>query len=105
MKHTTHARFLALVSALAISLQTPASACTRALYVAKDGTVLTGFKQTETAEALDLRDPATGTVKSIPRSETKSIKTGGTVMPDGLTATLSPQQVADLIRYLSELGK
>ena len=71
----------------------------------KDGAVVTGFKQTETAEAITIRDMITGSVKSIPRNETQSIKTGGTVMPDGLTATLSPQQVADLIRYLSELGK
>jgi hypothetical protein len=33
----------------------------------------------------------TGAVKSIPRSETQSIKTGGTLMPDGLTTTLSPE--------------
>ncbi len=71
----------------------------------KDGTVITGFKQTETAEAIGVRDMTTGAVKSIARSETRSIKTGGTLMPDGLTATLSPQKLADLIRYLSELGK
>jgi putative heme-binding domain-containing protein len=71
----------------------------------KDGTVVTGFKQTETAEAIGVRDMNTGAVKSIPRGETQSIKTGGTLMPDGLTTTLSPQQLADLIRYLSELGK
>jgi putative heme-binding domain-containing protein len=71
----------------------------------KDGTVLTGFKQTETADAIAVRDTTTGTVKSIPRSETQAIKTGGTIMPDGLTSQLNPQQLADLIRYLSELGK
>lgn len=71
----------------------------------KDGSVVTGFKQTETAEAIGVRDMNTGAVKSIPRNETQSIKTGGTVMPDGLTAALNPQQLADLIRYLSELGK
>jgi putative heme-binding domain-containing protein len=71
----------------------------------KDGTVITGFKQTETAEAIGVRDMNTGIVKSIPRNETQEIKTGGSVMPDGLTANLSPQQLADLIRYLSELGK
>jgi hypothetical protein len=67
--------------------------------------VLTGFKHTETAESIGVRDMASGMVKNIQRSETHEIKTGGTVMPDGLTATLSPQQLADLIRYLSELGK
>jgi putative heme-binding domain-containing protein len=71
----------------------------------KDGTVLTGFKHTETAEAIGVRDMTTGVVKNIQRSDTREIKTGGTLMPDGLTATLSPQQLADLIRYLSELGK
>jgi putative heme-binding domain-containing protein len=71
----------------------------------KDGTVVTGFKQTETAEAIAVRDAATGSVKSIPRTQTQSIKTGGTLMPDGLTSALAPQQLADLIRYLSELGK
>jgi putative heme-binding domain-containing protein len=71
----------------------------------KDGTVITGFKQTETAEAIGVRDMNTGAVKSIARSETQSIKTGGTLMPDGLTASFSPKQLADLIRYLSDLGK
>ena len=65
----------------------------------------TGFKQTETAEAIGVRDMNTGAVKSIARSETQSIKTGGTLMPDGLTASFSPKQLADLIRYLSDLGK
>ena len=69
------------------------------------GTVTTGFKQTETAEAIGVRDMNTGAVQSIRRSETQSVKTGGTLMPDGITATLSPQQLADLVRYLSELGK
>ena len=71
----------------------------------KDGSVVTGFKQTDTAEAISIRDMATGEVKSIPKSETQKIQTGGTVMPDGLTAGLDEQQLAHLIRYLSELGK
>ena len=67
--------------------------------------VIAGFKHTETAEAIAVRDMATGSVRSIERSEAREIKTGGTVMPDELTATLSPRQLADLIRYLTELGK
>lgn len=70
----------------------------------KDGTVITGFKQTETADAIGIRD-LTGAVKSIPKSDTAKIQTGGTVMPDGLVATLNEQQLAHLIKYLSELGK
>jgi len=71
----------------------------------RDGSVITGFKQTETAEAIGVRDMNTGLVKTIPRSETQHIKTGGTLMPDGLTSSFNSKQVADLIRYLSELGK
>jgi putative heme-binding domain-containing protein len=71
----------------------------------KDGTVITGFKQTETADAIGIRDMTTGVVKSIPRAETQKIQTGGTVMPDGLVAALNEQQLAHLIKYLSGLGK
>jgi putative heme-binding domain-containing protein len=70
----------------------------------KDGTVITGFKQTDTADAIGIRDMA-GIVKSIPKSDTAKIQSGGTVMPDGLVATLNEQQLAHLIKYLSELGK
>ena len=43
MEHTTRTTLGALISAIAIlSTSMPASACTRALYVAKDGTILTG---------------------------------------------------------------
>ena len=71
----------------------------------KDGTVVTGFKQTETADAIGIRDMTTGVVRSIPRTETQKIQTGGTVMPDGLVAALNEQQLAHLIKYLSGLGK
>ncbi len=71
----------------------------------KDGSVITGFKQTETAEAIAVRDLATGEVRTIPREATATIQTGGTVMPAGLTAGLDEAQLAHLIRYLSELGK
>ena len=69
-----------------------------------DGSVVTGFKQTETAEAIAIRDLATGAVRSIPRGETKSIVAGGTVMPDGMTAGMDERQLAHLLRYLMGLG-
>ena len=71
----------------------------------KDGSVIAGFKHTETTDTITIRDPATGSVKALQRASTAKIQTSGTLMPDGLTATLSEQQLADLIRYLSELGK
>ena len=39
------------------------------------------------------------------RDQILKVRTGGSVMPEGLTASLAPQQLADLIRFLSELGK
>jgi putative heme-binding domain-containing protein len=70
----------------------------------KDGSVITGFKQTETADAIAIRD-LTGSVKSIPKSDTAKIQTGGSLMPDGLTAALDERQLVHLVKYLSELGK
>jgi putative heme-binding domain-containing protein len=72
--------------------------------VLKDGSVVTGFKHTDTAEAIAVRELA-GTIRTIKKSDTQSIKMGGTLMPEGLTGNLSETQLAHLIRYLSELGK
>lgn len=71
----------------------------------KDGTILSGFKQTETSDTVGVRDMASGKVTSIRRSDTTKIQTGGSLMPDGLTADLTEQEMAHLFRYLSELGK
>ncbi len=71
----------------------------------KDGSVVTGFKQTETADSIAIRDMTSGEVKTIKRADAAKVQTGGTVMADGLTATMTEQQLAHLIRYLSELGK
>jgi putative heme-binding domain-containing protein len=70
----------------------------------KDNSVVTGFRQTETAETLTIRD-LTGALKPIKKGDTKKIETGGTLMPDGVTAAMTEQQLAHLVRYLSELGK
>jgi putative heme-binding domain-containing protein len=71
----------------------------------KDGTVVSGFKQLHTESVLGIRDMNTGEVRTIQRSEAAQMKVGGTVMPEGLTGALSEKQLADLIRYLGELGK
>ena len=72
--------------------------------VLKDGSVVAGFKHTDTAEVISVRE-LSGTIRSIKKSDTQSIKVGGTLMPEGLTGNLSEVQLAHLIRYLSELGK
>jgi putative heme-binding domain-containing protein len=70
----------------------------------KDGSIVTGFKHTDTADTISIRD-LTGTLTPILKAKTSNIQLGGTLMPDGLTATLNEQQLAHLIKYLSELGK
>jgi putative heme-binding domain-containing protein len=69
-----------------------------------DGRVLTGFKQTETADTLTLRD-LTGAMIPVKKADAQKIQTGGSLMPDGLTAGMNEQQLAHLVKYLSELGK
>ncbi len=71
----------------------------------KDGTVVTGFKQTETDESVAIKDLATGEVKTLPRGEIHDLQSGGTVMPDGLTAGMDERQLAHLVRYLMGLGE
>jgi len=73
--------------------------------IMEDGTVITGFKHADTPETVAIRDVTSGEVKTIEHADAVQIKIGGTVMPDGLTAAMTEQQLAHLIRFLSELGK
>ena len=59
---------------------------------------------TRDEDRISIRD-LTGTIKPIKKSETQKIQSGGTLMPDGLTSTMNEQQLAHLVKYLSELGK
>jgi putative heme-binding domain-containing protein len=70
----------------------------------KDGSVVTGFKQSDTADTIGIRD-LTGAIRTLKKADTQKIQFGGTLMPDGLTAGMNEQQLAHLIKYLSELGK
>jgi putative heme-binding domain-containing protein len=71
----------------------------------RDGRSIEGFRHSETADEVAIRDALTGEITRLRRAQVERIKPSGTVMPEGLTAPLSKQQLADLIRYLSELGK
>lgn len=71
----------------------------------KTGKLIAGFKQGETAESIVVRDMTSGQIQTIAHADAATVRLGGTVMADGLTATLSRSQVAHLMRYLFELGK
>ena len=71
----------------------------------KDGRELQGYRVGETTEHLTLRNFAIGGLDVIAKADIATRSDVGSVMPEGLTAGLGPQELADLFRYLFELGK
>ena len=64
-----------------------------------------GMIESESANHLTLCLPD-GSRKILPRKQIKNLKSLGlSLMPDGLETALNPQQLADLLAYLSTLGK
>ena len=71
----------------------------------KDGRALQGYRVGETADQLTLRNFAIGGLEIIAKADIAARSDVGSLMPDGLTAGLNSQELADLFRYLFELGK
>jgi putative heme-binding domain-containing protein len=74
-----------------------------ALYLVEthDGRTLSGLIASETAGNLTLKR-ADGGTDTVLRSEVKTLTSPGiSLMPEGLEATITPQQMADLIRFLT----
>jgi putative heme-binding domain-containing protein len=69
----------------------------------KDGAVFTGYKESEQAGILRLKDPASATVHPIPVAQITERKNLGSLMPAGLAASLKPDELRDLIAYLAGL--
>jgi putative heme-binding domain-containing protein len=69
-----------------------------------DGKVLTGIKQRENKDELVLRD-AEGKDITIPAKDIDDRKDGKSLMPEGLVDGLTKQELVDLTRFLTELGK
>jgi putative heme-binding domain-containing protein len=66
----------------------------------QDGRSLTGFRADQDSQVLVLRTPD-GQTLPLPRAEIASVEAaGGSLMPEGLLANLSDQQVRDLFAYL-----
>jgi len=76
-----------------------------ALVVAtSDGKLHTGIKSRQTDSELVLRDAEDREIL-IPFSTIEEQKPAGSLMPAGLTESLTREEQVDLIRFLSELGK
>ena len=66
----------------------------------KDGESVGGLISNETATTVTLRLPG-GSEKIVPRAAIASLKTlPQSLMPEGLEACLSPQDMADLIQFI-----
>jgi hypothetical protein len=69
-----------------------------------DGRVLQGIAAGGDQQSLQLRT-AEGELLTIPRGEIEAQSPGQSLMPAGLVDPLSKQELADLTRFLSELGR
>ena len=71
--------------------------------ITKDGRVLSGFAHSEDKTVLRVRALATGKIAPVQTANIKQRTRNGTVMPPGLTASLTRAELRDLIKYLSTL--
>lgn len=68
------------------------------------GEVFTGIPVRKTEEEIVLRN-AENKLVSIPARDVEESRMGASLMPEGLVDTLTADELLDLARYLSELGK
>ena len=71
----------------------------------KDGRAVLGFRRPGPPDTLALLDPATGQTLSLKLSEIATNESAGSLMPAGLTDSLSRQELRDLLAYLGSLGR
>jgi len=69
-----------------------------------EGRVITGIQVSRSGDELVLRD-ATGKEQKIPVATIDEESAGTSLMPAGLVDAISRDELADLVRYLSELGR
>ncbi len=74
--------------------------------VTVDGTVVAGYLGDDpNPNRISIRDPATGKTTEIALDEIEQRTLSQSLMPAGLVQTLTAQEQADLVRFLSELRK
>ncbi|HZZ73064.1 MAG TPA: PVC-type heme-binding CxxCH protein [Pirellulales bacterium] len=75
-----------------------------ATVLTNDGRVITGIKLRQTDKDLLLRDAEDHEV-AIPLESIEAQKDAGSLMPAGLADNLTQAELADLVRFLTELGR
>ena len=71
----------------------------------KDARQVSGYKVAETADQLTLKDLNGDPNPTVQKEDIATRQDAGTIMPDCLCAAMDDAQIADLLRYLFELGK
>jgi putative heme-binding domain-containing protein len=69
-----------------------------------DGRLIQGYRRAETDDHLELLEPTSGQLLTIPKAEIDEIRDAGTLMPEGLLAAMSEAERADLVRFLLDLN-
>jgi putative heme-binding domain-containing protein len=93
-----------LVESILLPAKVVKEGYTTAQVVTKDGKALSGILLRESPRELVLRDPTRDEL-TIPMSEVEEKHVGGSLMPAALDQTLTDAELADLVRFLSELGR
>ncbi len=75
------------------------------MLVTTDGLQVKGYPVKTDAGHVAVRDPATGKVTQIATENIEEHVVGSTLMPDALATAMTPQQLNDVVRLLTSLGK
>jgi putative heme-binding domain-containing protein len=70
-----------------------------------DGKVVQGYLQRESPEEIVVREATSGNVLRLPRKSVEETRLLGTLMPEGLAASMTPRQRRNLVRFLLDLGR
>lgn len=70
-----------------------------------NGSTVQGYREREDDKVLVLREPGTTKLHRLRKDDIEERREIGTLMPEGLWASLSTGQQRDLVRFLLELGK
>lgn len=71
----------------------------------KDGRKLQGYKISEGAADMQLKDLLTGSVSTFAKTDITARQESGSLMPEGLMTNMTREELRDLIAYLSSLGR
>ena len=71
----------------------------------KDGRKLQGYKISEGAADMQLKDLLTGTIGTLNKADITARQESGSLMPEGLILNMTRAELRDLVAYLTGLGK